>query len=108
MIFCIDKDDDPTDERCWIKANPGLPEGRPTLRYLREEFAKTQSDPSMLPSFLAKHLNRASSTAVAYFDLHVIDQCAADMSLDMLANKYAVGGVDLAETTDLCCASVLV
>lgn len=108
MIFRIDKDDDPTDERCWIKANPGIPEGRPTMRYLREEYKKTIEDPSMLPSFLAKHLNRAASTAVAFFDLHVIDQCAADMSLDMLRNKYAVGGVDLAETTDLCCATALV
>ena len=108
MIFRIDKDDDPTDERCWIKANPGIPEGRPTMRYLREEFAKTQADPSMWPSFLTKHLNRAASTAVAYFDLQTVDQCAADMSLDMLRDKYAVGGVDLAETTDLCCATALV
>lgn len=108
MIFRIDKDDDPIDERCWIKANPGLLEGRPTLRYLREEYQKTVADPSMLPSFLAKHLNRASSTAVAYFDLHVIDQCAADMNLDMLRDKYAVGGVDLSETTDLTCATALV
>ena len=37
-----------------------------------------------------------------------VDQCAADMSIDMLRGKYAVGAVDLAETTDLCCASILV
>lgn len=107
MIFEIDKDDDPNDESCWIKANPGLGE-RPTLTYLREEYQKAKSDPEQWPSFLAKHLNRPSNASVIYFDLQAIDKCAIDMTIDMIKDKYAVGAADLAETTDLCAATALI
>ncbi|MED4599880.1 terminase large subunit [Paenibacillus validus] len=108
MIFMIDDDDDPADRSCWIKANPGTREGRPTISYLEGEYQKALEDPAQMPSFLAKHLNRASSLSVVYFDLQKVDRCAVDMTEDMIRGKYAVGGVDMAETTDLCCASALV
>lgn len=107
MIFRIDDDDDSADRSCWIKANPGLGD-HPTMRYLEEEYQKALEDPAQMPSFLAKHLNRASSISVVYFPLEFVDQCAIDMSLDMIQDKYAVGGADLSETTDLCCASALI
>lgn len=108
MIFKIDDDDKPGDRNCWIKANPGLPEGRPTMSYLEGEYQKALEDPAQMPSFLAKHLNRASSLSVVYFDLAIVDQCAIDMSENMIRDKYAVGGVDLSETTDLCNATALI
>jgi phage terminase large subunit-like protein len=108
MLFKIDDDDDPEDRSCWVKANPGIPEARPTMGYLENEFFKAKEDPAQMPSFLAKHLNRASSLSVVYFGLQEINSCAADMSIEMIQDKYAVGGVDLAETTDLCCASAIV
>ncbi|RTE05498.1 terminase large subunit [Paenibacillus whitsoniae] len=107
MIFRIDADDDPKDRSCWIKANPGLG-SHPTMSYLEGEYQKALEDPAQMPSFLAKHLNRASSLSVIYFDLAVVDECAIEMSIDMIQDKYAVGGVDMAETTDLCCATALV
>ncbi|MFD2614487.1 terminase large subunit [Paenibacillus gansuensis] len=108
MIFRIDDDDDPSDRSCWIKANPGMDEARPTMSYLEGEYQKALEDPAQMPSFLAKHLNRASGTSVIYFDLHEVNKCVDDMSLNMIQDLYAVGGVDLAETTDLCCATALV
>jgi phage terminase large subunit-like protein len=108
MIFRIDDDDDPSDRSCWPKANPGMREGRPTMSYLEGEYEKALEDPAQMPSFLAKHLNRASSMSVIYFDLSQVNRCAAVMTLDMLRDKYAVGGVDLAETTDLCCATAII
>ncbi|MCA0754915.1 hypothetical protein KP806_07620 [Paenibacillus sp. N4] len=108
MIFRIDDDDDPADRSCWIKANPGLREARPTMSYLEGEYMKAMDDPAQMPSFLAKHLNRASSLSVVYFDLQEVDQCAGDMDIEtMLQDKYAVGAADISETTDLCCATAL-
>jgi phage terminase large subunit-like protein len=107
MIFEIDDDDDPNDESCWGKANPGLGD-RPTIDYLRNEYVKAKSDPAQWPSFLAKHLNRASNSSAIFFDLQTIDQCAGDIQEKEYTNCYAVGGVDLAETTDLCCASAII
>lgn len=108
MIFRIDEEDDPENRNCWIKANPGLIEARPTKSYLEGEYQKALKDPAQMPSFLAKHLNRASSMAVVYFNLQMVDKCAIDMDIDLIKNKYAVGGADLAETTDLCCSSALI
>ena len=108
MIFRIDDDDKPEDRSCWIKANPGIPEARPTMSYLEGEYGKALDDPAQMPSFLAKHLNRATNGAEAYFDLAEVDACAEDMTEADYCKRYAVGGVDLAETTDLCCASILV
>lgn len=108
IIFRIDDNDNPADRSCWIKANPGLIEARPTMSYLEGEYQKALKDPAQMPSFLAKHLNRASSMCVIYFNLQDVDRCAIDMTLEMIRDKYAVGGADLAETTDLCCASALI
>jgi phage terminase large subunit-like protein len=108
MIFRIDDDDDPENRKCWIKANPGLEDARPTMSYIESEYQKALEDPAQMPSFLAKHLNRASSLSIVYFDLLTVDKCAEDMSIDAIKDKYAVGGADLAETTDLCAASALV
>lgn len=108
MIFRIDDADKTEDRKCWIKANPGLLEARPTMSYLEGEYQKALQDPAQMPSFLCKHLNRASSMSVVYFDLNQVDKCAIDMNIEMIQDKYAAGGVDLAETTDLCCASALI
>lgn len=108
MIFRIDDTDDPDNPACWIKANPGIPEGRPTRSYLEGEYQKAKDDPAQMPSFLAKHLNRATGAANVYFDIREVDACAIDMSVEDYTKKYAVGGVDLAETTDLCGATALI
>lgn len=109
MIFRIDDDDDPDNPECWIKANPGIPEGRPTVAYLQGEYQKAKDDTAQLPSFLAKHLNRATNAADSFFkDQAIIDACAEELTEADYTDKYAVGGVDLAETTDLCCASALI
>lgn len=107
MIFKIDDNDKVEDRTCWVKANPGLG-SHPTMSYLEGEYQKALEDPAQMPSFLAKHLNRASSLSMIYFDLQTVDRCAVDLGLEHIVDKYAVGGVDLAETTDLCCATALV
>ncbi|RED54788.1 terminase large subunit [Cohnella lupini] len=108
MIFRIDDDDDPSDRTCWIKANPGGDTARPTMSYLEGEYQKALEDPAQMPSFLSKHLNRASGSSVIYFELSAVDSCLIDMTEDMVRDKYAVGGVDMAETTDLCCATATI
>jgi phage terminase large subunit-like protein len=107
MIFRIDDDDKPEDRSSWIKSNPGIG-SRPTMSYLEGEYQKALEDPAQMPSFLSKHLNRASSASVIYFNITDVDRCAIDMNENMIIGLYAVGGVDMAETTDLCCASALV
>lgn len=108
MIFRIDDTDNPNNRDCWIKANPGIG-SHPTRSYIEGEYQKAINDPAQWPTFLAKHLNRATSLSVVYFKLEDVNRCAIDMDIEnMLRGRYAVGGDDLSETTDLCCASALV
>lgn len=107
MMFCIDEDDDPEDRSCWIKANPGIGV-RPTMAYIEDEYKKALEDPTLMPSFLARHMNRAVNASMSFFELNIINQCAGKMRREDYEHTYAVGGVDLSETTDLTCASALI
>ncbi|HHW90843.1 MAG TPA: hypothetical protein GX745_08095, partial [Clostridiales bacterium] len=105
LMFGIDDTDDYKDESCWIKANPAMSEGRPTMSFLREQFEAMKDDPSTLNTFIAKHLNRQIGAGIDYFDMIAIKNSMREIKRDEYFDTYAVGGVDLAETTDLCNAT---
>jgi phage terminase large subunit-like protein len=108
MIYSIDDTDDYKDESCWIKANPAMYEGRPTLRFLREQYEAMKGDPVMLNTFIAKQLNRQIGAAIDYFDMIAIKNSMREIKREEFFDQYAIGGVDLAETTDLCNATALI
>lgn len=102
LMYGIDDTDDPRDESCWIKANPAMYEGRPTIKFLREQHEAMKDTPETLNAFIAKQLNRQIGAAIDYFDMIAIKNSMREIKRDEYFNTYAVGGVDLAETTDLC------
>ena len=104
-MFGIDDTDDYKNESCWIKANPAMYEGRPTMSFLREQFEAMKNDPSTLNTFIAKHLNRQIGASIDYFDMIAIKNSMRKIKKEEFFDSYAVGGVDLAETTDLCNAT---
>jgi len=105
LMYGIDDTDDYKDESCWIKANPAMYEGRPTIKFLREQYEAMKSDPTTLNAFIAKQLNRQIGAAIDYFDMIAIKNSMREIKKEEYFNSYAVGGVDLAETTDLCNAT---
>ena len=105
LIFSIDDEDDYRDESCWIKANPAMGEGRPTIDFLRSQFEAMNSDPAMRNTFIAKHLNRQLGASIEYFDIVAIRNAMREVLPEEYTDMYATGGVDLAETTDLCNAT---
>lgn len=105
MMFSIDETDDYRDESCWIKANPAWYEGRPTMDFLRRQFEDMKSDPVMLNTFISKHLNRMIGASIDYYDIVAIKNAMRNVLPQEYTHVYATGGVDLAETTDLCNAT---
>jgi phage terminase large subunit-like protein len=105
LMYGIDDTDDYNDERCWVKGNPAMVEGRPTLSFLRQQYYAMKGDPIMLNNFIAKHLNRQIGAAIDYFDMIAIKNSMREIREEEFFDSYAVGGVDLAETTDLCNAT---
>lgn len=105
LMFGIDEEDDYNDPTCWQKANPGMKDGRPRLAFLKSQFESMKKSPAMLSNFLAKHLNRQIGAAIDFFDLAAISRGMRKIFSEEIVDTYATGGVDLAETTDLCNAT---
>ena len=70
VIYTLDPDDDPFDERVWIKANPGLGTVK-NLAYLRGEAAKAKGMRTALASFEAKEMCILSGDAFTWLDIAV-------------------------------------
>lgn len=108
LMYGIDDTDDYKNEKCWIKGNPAMYEGRPTLKFLREQYESMKDDPIMLNTFISKHLNRQIGASISYFDILSIKNSMRKIKVEEIIDTYAVGGVDLAETTDLCNATATI
>jgi len=94
-IFQIDKDDDWDDERAWLKANPSSLYGRPSLQYLREEFAKAVNSFEQKANFLTKHCNKFVSGADKWLDLDKVKLCTVDdLNFDDYKHKKCYIGFD--------------
>lgn len=109
LMFGIDDEDDVSNEACWCKANPSMVyEGRPTMKFLKEQWESMKDDPIMKNTFISKHLNRQIGAGVDYFDMIDIKNSMLEFKKEDYFDSYAVGGVDLAETTDLCNATATI
>lgn len=106
-VYTLDEDDDPFDEKVWIKANPGLGKSK-TMDYMRTMARKAAALPSALVNFLTKDLNRWCNSAEGWFDIQVWDKCGRrKFSPDMLKGRRCYGGLDLASTRDLTALSLV-
>ena len=108
LMYGIDDEDDPADSSCYIKANPAMYEGRPTLKFLQEQWQSMKDDPIMRNTFISKHLNRQIGAGIDYFDMVDIKNSMTTIKTEDVYDTYAVGGLDLSETTDLTNATLLV
>jgi phage terminase large subunit-like protein len=101
-IWYAEEGDDPFDESTWAKANPGYPIA-PTRAYMRSASSEAQQSPAELSKFLRLHLNVRTKQDVRFLDMADWDSCAGiPPEWDDLAGRVAYGGIDLANTHDLC------
>lgn len=109
LMYGIDDEDDPADSSCWCKANPAmLTEGRPTMKFLQEQWQAMKDDPIMRNTFISKHLNRQIGAGIDYFDMVDIKNSMTTIKTEDIYDTYAVAGLDLSETTDLTNATLLI
>ena len=108
LMFGIDDSDLPDDDTKWIKANPAMCDNRPSLQDLRIEWASSKDNPILRNAFISKQLNRQIGATIDFFDMIKIKNCMRKVMKKEYFDSYAVGGVDLAETTDLCNATAMV
>lgn len=101
LIYQLDSRNEIFDERCWIKASPGLGVTK-SYSYLRERIEKAKQSPARMPSLLCKEFNLRSSAYSSFLD---INDCVNNTPIDfgeIGVPPYVCVGIDLAVKYDLC------
>lgn len=93
------------DERMWQKSNPSLGMVK-KWDYLREQIDLARSSKADRMFVLSKDFNFKMSNSEAWLQESDYDYCAK-FEIEDFRNSLCLGGVDLAETTDLACAKIL-
>lgn len=92
--------------RLWEKANPTLPYGIKKYSRLEQEVEKARSSTAEKRYVFAKDFNIKQNGTAPWLDRDMYAY-PATYDLEQFRGCYCLGAVDLAETTDLCCAKVL-
>ena len=106
IIYELDNRNEWEDPKAWKKANPGLGTIK-SVEQLETKVKKAQSNSLLIKNLLTKDFNIRETSIDAWLSF---EDVVNDESFDMeeLRGCYAVGGVDLASTTDLTCATLIV
>ncbi len=99
-IASIDKDDDPFDERVWIKANPNL-NVSVNMDDLRRKALRARESPAALNTFLRLHLNVWTDSVTVWVPATKWDECREEFTEEDLEGEDCYGGLDLADTKDI-------
>jgi phage terminase large subunit-like protein len=119
FIYELDAREEWTDEACWIKANPGLGPIK-KLGILRGNVEKAKVDPTFKPTVMVKDFNLIENTATAwltYQDVLCVEPDPGDpdgkkvrpsrFDFKEMKFRYGIGGMDAADSVDLCAARAL-
>jgi len=110
FIYMIDDVEKWNDIEELKKANPNM--GVSVFEdNFKEDIAAAESSYSEKAEFLMKHCNIKQNSSIAWLDFETVEKAgkAGDgFTLDDFEGSYAVGGVDLSQSTDLTAACVII
>lgn len=104
ILFEQDDRSEIWDESKWMKSNPGLGTVK-QVEYLRAQVLKAKNDPAYMPTLLVKDFNIAANSATSFFTRE--ESVCTPASFDIKDFKYAIVGIDAADTIDLNAMTVL-
>lgn len=105
FIYELDDKDEWDKEECWIKANPGLGTIK-SIDFLRNCVEKAKNDPAFKATVMVKDFNMKENSASTWLRYDELNNESLFNSKE-LGFRYAIGGFDLAETTDLASAKAI-
>lgn len=90
------------------KSLPGLGESV-SVKFILKEIAIAEGSLSKKTEFITKYCNRKQNSCMAWFNRETVDKAFGwSYKLEDFRNCYALGGIDLSQTTDLTSACVLI
>ena len=107
FLYTIDDPEKWDDLHELEKANPNM--GVSVFRdFFTEEIAIADGSISKKTEFMVKYCNVKQNSSVAWLEYDLVNECGIDTKISDFADCYAVGGIDLSQTTDLTAATVIV
>lgn len=107
FLYMIDDQDKWNDLEELKKANPNM--GVSVFPdFFKEEIAIAEGSLSKKAEFLTKYCNIKQNSSIAWLDAVTVERAVQKATLEDFRNTYAVGGIDLSQTTDLTAATVVV
>lgn len=107
FIYMIDDVEKWNDIEELKKANPNMgvsvKEG-----FFIDEIAVAEGSLSKKAEFLTKYCNIKQNSSIAWLEYATVDRAGIEKTLEDFRDCYAVGGIDLSQTTDLTAASVVI
>lgn len=107
LLYMIDDVEKWNDLEELKKANPNMGVSV-SPDFFKEEIAVAEMSMSKRAEFLTKYCNIKQNSSVAWLDYVVVDGAGIHAKLEDFKDSYAVGGIDLSQTTDLTAASVVI
>lgn len=101
IIYSLDEDDDPYDERNWVKANPLYPI-TPTPEYMRGRAIEAKASPGGETEFKTKNLNIWMGAAAAWLNVSSWRECGGHVPLKAFRGLDCYLGADIADKDDVC------
>lgn len=95
------------DESSWEKSNPAIRYGVKKINKLRRDVEVAKSDKATRIHLLTKDFNIPQSTAQSWLMLEDYDYPQEAINMEDFRDSFVLGAVDLAATTDLANAKVL-
>lgn len=89
------------------KANPNMGVSVQPGFYL-DEIAVAENSLSKKAEFLTKYCNIKQNSSIAWLEYATVESAKVKKTLEDFRGCYAVGGIDLSQTTDLTAASVVI
>jgi len=111
LLYMIDEDDvagNWYDLEVLKKSNPNIGVSV-SEEFYREEITIAKNSLSKKAEFMTKYCNIKQNSSVAWLDRSALDRASAEgLTLEDFRGCYAVGGIDLSQTTDLTAATVVI
>lgn len=108
LIYQIDEEDKWNDINELRKSNPNLGVSV-SVDYLLEEIRIAEGSLSKKTEFLTKYCNLKQNASSAWLSTKTVNGAVCEqLTMEAFRNSYAVGGIDLSQTTDLTAACLLI
>ncbi|WP_062513958.1 terminase large subunit [Halobacillus sp. KGW1] len=105
IIYELDARKEWTDEKTWKKANPGLGTIK-KVESLKQKVNKAKANSMLVKNLVCKDFNIRETNGEAWLTFDQLNNMDK-FNIEELKPRYGIGGVDLASTTDLTCATVI-